>query len=117
MVVVQLSPEEHDTVVAQTSHLPHVVAAALALAVSESNGRFAATGFADTTRIASGDPGLWQSILLENAEAIVEQLDRFSAQIAAFRDAVMGRDAETVLELLRQAKARRDRLVQQVEDD
>ncbi|NOX56240.1 MAG: prephenate dehydrogenase/arogenate dehydrogenase family protein [Planctomycetes bacterium] len=112
MVVVELSPEEHDTVVAQTSHLPHVAAAALALAVSETNQPFTATGFADTTRIASGDPALWQSILMCNAEAVVEQLDRFTSQIAAFREALGRRDAESVIELLRRAKARRDRLVQ-----
>ena len=55
-VVVQMTPEEHDQALALTSHLPHVAAAALALAVPEKYFRLSGTGMLDTTRVAGGDP-------------------------------------------------------------
>ncbi len=110
MEVVCLSPERHDAVLAQTSHLPHLVAAALASVVSEEHGPFAATGFADTTRIASGDPDLWTAILLRNVEAVVRELDRFGERVRAFRDALARRDEKALRQLLEQAKVRRETL-------
>ena len=57
-----LGPEEHDRALAATSHLPHLVAAALAGATPEEWLRLAGTGWGDTTRIAAGDPQLWTQI-------------------------------------------------------
>src|SRR3989338_4377902 len=61
-----LSPSEHDYRISGISHLPHVIAATLALIAQPSSLELASTGFRDTTRIASGDPGLWASILCAN---------------------------------------------------
>src|SRR5690606_7263714 len=72
-----LSPQEHDQAVAVTSHLPHVVAAALVDTLMDmgrtlpSALELAAGGFRDTTRIASGDPIIWRDICLSNREAIL----------------------------------------------
>lgn len=73
--VVELSPQEHDEQVAQISHLPHLLAAALAAMVSEEALDLAGGGFRDTTRVASGSPELWAEILSSNAEAIAHHLD------------------------------------------
>ena len=62
------SPEEHDRALALTSHLPHLVASALAGILPPELHDLTATGFRDTTRIAAGDPELWTAIFLQNRE-------------------------------------------------
>ena len=109
-VVHQLDVKTHDRALALTSHLPHVVAAALASLLSEELRPFAATGFHDTTRIAAGDPDLWVSIMLSNAGAIAGSLDEFSRQFDEFREAVRNQDSERLKSLLQLAKTSRDAL-------
>ena len=105
-----LSPEEHDCGLARTSHLPHVAAASLASLLSNDDRLLAATGFRDTTRIAAGDPGLWVPILLNNAEPLLQELDRFGARLAEFRQAISTGDGGRLRELLAQAKQARESL-------
>ena len=61
-----MSPKEHDKEISRISHLPHAVASATASSISISDVKFIGTGFKDTTRVASGDPDLWTSILMDN---------------------------------------------------
>lgn len=110
MRVVRMSPQEHDAVLACTSHAPHVVAAALAAALRDEHRAYTATGFRDTTRIASGDPTLWTGILLQNAEAVLAALDQVEQSWTAFREALQRHDAEALKSLLQTAKHRRDAL-------
>jgi prephenate dehydrogenase len=110
MKVIQASAAEHDTTLARTSHLPHVVAAALAEAVPPNLYELAGTGFRDTTRIAGGSPELWVSILLENAESLLPALAAYGERFEEFRDAISRRDAEQLRKLLENAKANRDAL-------
>lgn len=110
MRVVDMEAAEHDRALAETSHLPHLVASALAATLSEDNAHLAATGFADTTRIAAGDPDLWTAIFLQNAVAMQDALVRFTEQITQLRDAIANRDAETLHKLLEFAKTQRDNL-------
>ena len=108
--VVRMEPDAHDVALATTSHVPHVVAAALAAALPDSERDLAATGFRDTTRIASGDPDLWVAILLENAAAVEASLDRFDAALAAFREAIRKGDSGELKKHLELAKRSRDAL-------
>lgn len=110
MRVVEMSPARHDAVLALTSHLPHAVAAALASLLDTPEADFAATGFRDTTRIAAGDAELWTAIFSANREPLVEQLDRFQQQVSELRTAIAANDQNRIIELLRDAKQRRDRL-------
>lgn len=110
MRVVEMDAAAHDRALAETSHLPHLIASALAATLDEHNAHLAATGFADTTRIASGDPELWTAIFLQNAEGISAALAKFSDHITAFREALSRRDAETLHHLLKLAKTKRDSL-------
>ncbi len=110
MDVVRMTPEEHDRVVAFTSHLPHVAASALASLLTESDGQLAATGFRDTTRIAAGDPDLWAAICLENAEPVGAQIGLLIERLAEYRRAIGAQDGEALRRLLRRAKERRDTL-------
>lgn len=111
--VISLDPERHDTLVARSSHLPHLVAASLASYIlgadpAPEQGALCATGFRDTTRVASGSPEMWRDIALANREAILSALDGFGMSLARLRRAIEDSDAEAVERYLVEAKARRD---------
>src|SRR5690606_40229808 len=86
-----LDAEQHDRAVAAVSHLPHLVATALVLAVAQAAARdphllaLAAGGFRDTTRVASGDPVMWRDICLTNRGPILEMIDLFRDALEAAR--------------------------------
>lgn len=108
--VVEMSPEEHDRALAETSHFPHLAAAALAATLSDSYRALAASGFRDTTRVAAGDPRLWTQILLDNRVDVLTSLEKFSQTLDAFRQAIGTQDAAGVLRLLENGKRIRDSL-------
>jgi prephenate dehydrogenase len=111
--VVRLSPAVHDAVVARSSHLPHLVAAALANLVldpsaHETQPALSAGGFRDATRIASGSPEMWRDIVLGNRRNIVRALDAFIRDLKKLRRIVGAGEEEGVLQFLDKAKRRRD---------
>jgi prephenate dehydrogenase len=72
-VLVHMGPHEHDEAVARTSHVPHVLAVLAAARLVDAPGahlQLAGQGLRDVTRIAAGDPGLWQQILTANAASV-----------------------------------------------
>ena len=105
-----LTPEEHDLALATTSHLPHLVAALLASQLPEKWRSFAATGFRDTTRVASGDPALWTAIARENALALSHALEQFNEGLQRLRRAVLSRDEDALIDILTAGKKVRDAL-------
>ncbi|SVD61835.1 uncharacterized protein METZ01_LOCUS414689, partial [marine metagenome] len=85
-----MTPEHHDQVLAQTSHLPHLLAYALVDTLSQGGDslevfQYAAGGFRDFSRIAASDPVMWRDIFLSNAERVVEILDRYVGEVASLR--------------------------------
>jgi prephenate dehydrogenase len=110
MTVETLSAESHDRLLAEVSHLPHVVASALVRAVSAEAEPFVGPGWADTTRVASGDAALWRDILMSNAGEVAAALERFQGTLAAFRSALQEGDAARIESLLAESKARRDKI-------
>jgi prephenate dehydrogenase len=85
------TPEEHDEAVARTSHLPHVVAALVAGALADAPRAHLALsgqGVRDVTRIAAGDPALWEQILISNIEAVTRLLREVRADLDDFVDAL-----------------------------
>jgi prephenate dehydrogenase len=102
-----LTPEEHDRVLAFTSHLPHLAAAAVASLLNESAVDFAATGFRDTTRIAAGDPDLWSAIFSENTEQLVAATDDLIEVLQQYRGALTAGNFEDVQTLLKSAQHQR----------
>ncbi len=99
--VVTLTPERHDLLVSRASHLPHVVAAGLARWVLDpGNGlgeeRLCATGFRDTTRLASGSPELWRDIALANRAHLEESITGLASELERFREALRKGDASAV---------------------
>jgi prephenate dehydrogenase len=106
----RMSPAEHDEALAVTSHVPHLVASALAGILPESLAPLTATGFRDTTRIAAGDPELWTAIFTHNASAVLSALTTFQSRLEAFRRGLEQRDAAALDRLLAEGKAVRDAL-------
>ncbi len=96
----KMSPEAHDRAVSFTSHLPHLVASALAGVLPPELVLLAATGFRDTTRVAAGDPALWAAVLEANREEVLRSLGRFEARLAEFRAALAAADGAALTGLL-----------------
>ena len=102
--VTTMTPSAHDAALAATSHLPHLVAAALAAATPEKLLPLAASGWRDTTRVAAGDPKLWQPIFATNRTHVLAALDRFMEKISALREALDQSNDHQLLRILDQAK-------------
>ena len=109
-VVIKMTAEQHDQAVATTSHLPHMVASALAGTVPEEFYRISGTGLRDSTRIAGGDPKLWKQIFSLNRENILKVLKQYELNLSAFRNALSANDQEELERLLTVAKKNRDAL-------
>ena len=111
---VTVSPDEHDRVLAYSSHLPHLCAAVLSLTLKrrdiENVTSFAGGGLRDTTRIAAADVEMWRDIMAANGSAIVAATEQFCEALSDFTDAVIAEDWEQVAELLAEAKSYRDSL-------
>jgi prephenate dehydrogenase len=108
--VVTMPPEKHDAALAMTSHLPHLVAIALAAATPQEFLQLTAGGWRDTTRIAGADPKLWQPIFASNRERVLDALDVLSKKIENLREALDQGDYETLTSILEAAaKKKKDR--------
>ena len=93
----ELSAEEHDRVFAAVSHLPHLLSFALVHDLAVRDDRelfftFAASGFRDFTRIAASHPEMWRDICLANRAALLDELDRYRAQLDDLRAALARSD-------------------------
>lgn len=106
--VIAMPADEHDRALASTSHLPHLVAAALAASTPKEILHLTAGGWSDSTRIASGDPELWRQIFVANREPLLASLGMLEQHLAAFCDALQQRDDAALLDLLSAAKSLRD---------
>jgi len=95
-----MEPAHHDRVLAIVSHLPHLIAFTICGTADdladETRGQvlqFAASGFRDFTRIAASDPEMWRDVFLNNREALLEMLARFTEDAQAMARAVRWGDA------------------------
>ncbi|WP_455374021.1 prephenate/arogenate dehydrogenase family protein [Limibacillus halophilus] len=93
----------HDKVLGITSHLPHLIAytiVATAADLEETTRqeviRYSASGFRDFTRIAASDPVMWRDIFLNNREAVLEILQRFTEDLTALQRAIRWGEGETL---------------------
>jgi len=107
-----LSPAEHDRVVALVSHLPHLAAIALVTTAANEGDEemvktLAAGGFRDTTRIAMGDPEVWQDIFVTNPKAIDQFLTSYQKELEELRLIINEGKESDLKERLRQAQSYR----------
>jgi prephenate dehydrogenase len=108
--VQQMTPAQHDTALALTSHMPHLAAVATAAATPSEFLNLTATGWRDTTRVAGGDPNLWLAILAANRQHVLDGLDMLGQIIGNLRESLEQGDNESLLSILEAAaKKKRDR--------
>jgi prephenate dehydrogenase len=111
--ILRLDAAQHDLLVSRSSHLPHVAAAALvnlvlSPAAKKNQAGLCATGFRDTTRIASGSPEMWRDIAMANRKNLARSLDAFAVELKNFQTALKRNDAKAVEKFFATAKERRD---------
>jgi prephenate dehydrogenase len=102
-VPVTMTPDEHDQAVARTSHLPHLLAVLVAGRLADAppdHLALSGQGVRDVTRIAGGDPELWQQIVALNADALHDLLGEVRLELDVLQRAVASGDRDVVAELL-----------------
>jgi cyclohexadieny/prephenate dehydrogenase len=117
--VEEMTPPHHDLVLAITSHLPHLIAynivgtAADLEAVTQSEViKFSAGGFRDFTRIAASDPTMWRDVFLNNKDAVLEMLGRFTEDLSALQRAIRWGDGEALFDHFTRTRAIRRSIVE-----
>ena len=118
-----MEPERHDLVFALVSHLPHLIAynivgtAAHLEKVTESEViRFSASGFRDFTRLAASDPTVWRDVFLNNREAVLEILGRFTEDLFDLQRAIRYKDGEKLFNLFTRTQKIRKEIIEAGQD-
>jgi cyclohexadieny/prephenate dehydrogenase len=116
--VEQMEPGHHDQVLAITSHLPHLIAYTIvgtATGLEESTQseviKFSASGFRDFTRIAASDPIMWRDVFLNNRDAVLEMLGRFTEDLTALQRAIRWGEGEKLQEWFTRTRAVRRSII------
>jgi cyclohexadieny/prephenate dehydrogenase len=117
--VAVMDAQHHDKVLAITSHLPHLIAytivgTATGLEESEKGEvvRYSAGGFRDFTRIAASDPVMWRDVFLNNREAVLEMLQRFTEDMTALQRAIRWGEGAVLEEHFRKTRAIRRGIIE-----
>jgi prephenate dehydrogenase len=106
----RLSPDDHDRLIADISHLPHAVAAALVNLQSEDAIALCGRGFLDATRIAAGDGGLWRDIFLDNRDHLRDSIRRLCESLTGLLARLESGESAGLTAWLDAAAERRRRL-------
>ena len=107
-----MDARHHDSILALTSHLPHLIAytivgtaTGLQKDIKSEVFKFAAGGFRDFTRIAASDPVMWRDIFLENRHSILEILKRFNQDLTLIEKVIKKKDGEKLQKLLKKTRS------------
>jgi len=115
-LVVEMEADVHDTILAAVSHLPHMVAYALAGTLMEMTEDYpditdyAAGGFRDTTRIAASHPEMWRDICKMNKKKIVEMIEKYEAVLEKIKFQIQGNDFAKLSRTFQEARSLRKNL-------
>jgi cyclohexadieny/prephenate dehydrogenase len=118
-----MDPDHHDRVLAVTSHLPHLIAYTIVGTAGDLEEvtrseviKYSAGGFRDFTRIAASDPTMWRDVFLQNSEAVLDMLQRFSEDLSHLQRAIRRGDGDTLHDLFTRTRAIRRSIVEQGQD-
>ncbi len=121
--VERMDPERHDVVLAVVSHLPHLIAFNIVAMAEDLENvtegevvKFSASGFRDFTRIAASDPTMWRDVFLNNKDAVLEVLGRFSEDLAALQRAIRWGEGDTLYDLFDRARRMRREVIDAGQD-
>ena len=111
MLIEMMDAKHHDQVLALTSHLPHLIAYTIVGTATDLEEhlqqeviKYSAGGFRDFTRIAASDPVMWRDVFLNNREAVLEMLGRFSEDLTAVQRAIRRGEGDTLHEIFSRAR-------------
>lgn len=111
MLIEMMDAAHHDQVLAITSHLPHLIAYTIVGTATDLEShlkkeviKYSAGGFRDFTRIAASDPVMWRDVFLNNREAVLEMLGRFSEDLTAVQRAIRRGEGDTLHEIFSRAR-------------
>ncbi|UYY76365.1 prephenate/arogenate dehydrogenase family protein [Sphingomonas sp. R1] len=123
-MVETMEPGHHDRVLAVTSHLPHLIAYTIVGTASDLEEvtqseviKYSAGGFRDFTRIAASDPTMWRDVFLNNREAVLDMLQRFTEDLTALQRAIRWGKGDELFELFSRTRAIRRSIIDQGQDD
>ena len=121
--VEDMDAEHHDLVLAVTSHAPHLIAYTMVgvaddlRRVTDSEViRYSAAGFRDFTRIAASDPTMWRDVFLNNKEATLEILGRFTEELFALQRAIRTGDGDLLFDYFTRTRAIRRGIIEAGQD-
>ena len=106
-----MTPQSHDDLLGMTSHLPHMLAFSLVNYLVSQHPEasvYAAGGFKDFSRIASGDAIMWRDICLHNRDAIIAHIKGYQESLNTLADAINSQNKDQLESLFREAKNTRD---------
>jgi len=119
-----MTADHHDLVLAITSHVPHLIAYNIVGTANDLETvtrseviKYSAGGFRDFTRIAASDPTMWRDVFLNNKEAVLEMLGRFSEDLTALQRAIRWGDGDALFELFSHTREIRKRIIDAGQDD
>lgn len=118
-----MEPDHHDLVLATTSHAPHLIAYTM-VGVADDLKRvtetevinYSAAGFRDFTRIAASDPTMWRDVFLNNKDATLEILGRFTEELFALQRAIRTGDGDHLFEYFTRTRAVRRSIIEAGQD-
>ncbi len=113
---VLVTPSEHDKIVAQISHLPHLLAVLLVNMLDSGNGisylPFVGGGFRDSTRIAAGNPDIWRDIFLYNKGELIDGINSFQEILSEYKSMLASENETALLQGLKKARLLRSSIQQ-----
>lgn len=118
-----MEPDHHDRVLSVTSHLPQLIAfnivttaADLEEVTQQEVIKYSAGGFRDFTRLAASDPTMWRDVYLNNKQAVLELLGRFSEDMSALQRAIRWGDGDMLFDTFTRARGIRQRIIEAGQD-
>ena len=119
-----MTPAHHDLVLAVTSHIPHLIAYTIVGTASDMEQvtqgeviKYSAGGFRDFTRIAASDPTMWRDVFLNNRDAVLEMLGRFTEDLTAMQRAIRTGDGDALYRHFERTRAIRRQVIEEGQDD
>ncbi len=113
-----MDAKHHDLVLGITSHLPHLIAYTIVGTADDLEDdlksevvKFSASGFRDFTRIASSDPVMWRDVFLNNKDAVLEVLGRFTEDLTALQRAIRKEDGDYLYQKFTDTRAMRKAII------
>ena len=119
-----MEPRRHDLVLAITSHLPHLIAYTIVGTASDLEDhlkadviKFSASGFRDFTRIAASDPVMWRDIFVNNQDAVLEIVQRFTEDLTGLQRAIRYGDGQALQDMFARTRAIRRQVIEAKQAD